>query len=168
MGKGENSMSEKKTNQFDIEKRQASAHTAAVDNAKSANSAITASQNWLLILGLAQLSFLGSLLLKEEIILPVLIKTLVIVLLLSFVSFILASRLQFTHLVRIARLYERISKNAMHYLIRGISAIEKCPKDLELPEEQIVSSRLSNILFDTSNILVGLSTIGIIWLVINI
>jgi len=44
---------------FDIQKRQQSAFEASVDNVKMANEAIKSSQNWLLLLGLAELSFLG-------------------------------------------------------------------------------------------------------------
>jgi len=51
---------------FDIQKRQQSAFEASVDNVKMANEAIKSSQNWLLLLGLAELSFLGAILFKNE------------------------------------------------------------------------------------------------------
>ena len=46
-------------NKFDIEKRQKSSFDASVENVKMANDAIKSSQNWLLLLGLAEMSFLG-------------------------------------------------------------------------------------------------------------
>ncbi len=154
---------------FDLKKRQKSAFEAAVENAKIANEAIKSSQGWLLVLGLAEMSFLGTLLLINETIYSCWLKTLIIALLTAFILFILGSITQYKHARRIARDYERISRKAVdNYLNKNIRFVDQIPQELELPKRQIVSSRIVNCLILTSYILVILVTIGIIFLIIMI
>lgn len=149
---------------FDISKRQRFSFNAAVENVKSANNAIKLSQNWLWSLGIAELSFLGVVIFKDSSGIDSLvcfIKALVIVLLLSFVSFILASVLQYKHALKAARNHESISKRAYEYL-RDAAYLENEPSDLKLPDKQITTGRAVNLFFLSSYILTISATIGII------
>jgi len=51
---------------FDLDKLQKNYVDASVANVLEANKAIRAAQNWLLIIGLAEMSFLGALLLQSS------------------------------------------------------------------------------------------------------
>ena len=51
---------------FDLDKLQKNYFDASVANVLEANKAIRAAQNWLLIIGLAEMSFLGALLLQSS------------------------------------------------------------------------------------------------------
>lgn len=154
---------------FDIRKRQRNTFEAAVENVKIANDAIKSSQGWLLILGLAELSFLGTLLLINGIIPGCWLKLLIVTLLIAFILFILGSIMQYRHALKIARIYEGISRTAINnYINKGICIVEKMPGELELPKTQIVSNKTTNYLISASYILVILVTIGIIILVIKI
>ena len=154
-----------KTVKFDLEKRQKSAFEAVVENVKMANEAVKSSQNWLLLLSLAEMSFLGMILLKKDNFW--IIKVLIIILLVAFVLFILGSVLQYKHLLKRARVYEEISNKATEYLIRGIRFVNEIPKELKLPEKQIASNKCADYLISSSYILVILTTIGIIFLIIK-
>lgn len=158
---------EQNVRRFDLEKRQKNAFEAAVENAKMANEAIKSSQNWLLLLGLAEMSFLGMILLRRELISIFWIKILIIILLIAFILFILGSILQYKHLLRGARIYGTISDKAIDYLNKGERFVDNIPEELKLPAKQIVSSKLVNHLFFGSYVLVILATIGIIFLVIK-
>lgn len=154
---------------FDLEKRQKSAFEAAVENAKIANDAIKSSQGWLLVLGLAEMSFLGTLLLTNETISSCWLKLLIIALLVAFVLFIFGSIAQYKHALRIARRYEEISRKAVDdYLNKDIRFVGKMPEELELPKRQIVSSKVTDYLIFASYVLVILTTLGVIVLVIKI
>jgi len=157
------STSIQKNGKFDIKKRKQYAFDASVENSKGANEAIKVSQNWLLVLALAELSFIGSLLLTDTLSVSVgLLKLLALALLASFISFIVASIAQYQHVLRIARVYECISMRAVqNYLQKGIDSTDEEPKELELPQTQIASNKIANRLFLTSYVLVILATLGI-------
>jgi len=162
-------MNKEQAQKFDLKKRQKSAFEAAVENAKIANEAIKSSQGWLLVLGLAEMSFLGTLLLINETIYSCWLKTLIIALLMAFVLFILGSITQYKHALRIARDYEGLSRRAVDdYLNKGIRFVDQVPQELELPKRQIVSSRITNYLIFASYVLVILVTLGIIVLIMMI
>lgn len=160
-------MNEDKKPKFDLGKRQEYAFSASVENAKLANEAIKSSQNWLLVLGLAEMSFLGTLLLKDSIINIYGIKTLLIILLLAFVAFITGSVMQYKHMLKSARTFERISNIAItKYLNKGRSVADEMPKELELPEKQIISSNTANYFLFSAYLLIMVATFGIILLII--
>lgn len=153
---------------FDIQKRQQYAFEASVDNVKMGNDAIKASQNWLLILGLAELSFLGAVLLKDGGN-NYLIKILVVALLLAFSLFIAGSLGQYKHLLRSARQYDEISRKAVDgYLKKGITTMDEVPGDLELPARQIMSNSTTNHLVAGAYILVLFVTLAIIPIIFGI
>jgi len=154
---------------FDIQKRQQHTFEAAVENAKIANDAIKSSQNWLLVLGLAEMSFLGALLFRNGLLnADCFSKSLLIALLVAFVLFIVGSVVQYKHALGMAREYEHISNTALKYLQEGRQSVEKMPEELELPEKQIESNVSANYLIFSSYILVILVTIGIAILIIKI
>jgi hypothetical protein len=161
-------MEQKNIKNFDIAKRQQATFDASVENAKIANDAIVKAQNWFLVLGLAELSFLGTIFLSDfQITCQVLflIKFLIILLLSSFIIFIIASVLQYQYMLRVARFYEIISNNAIEYMSKGINELEKEPENLRLDRKQIKSNILTNYLFATVLLLILLATLGIIIIV---
>ncbi len=152
---------------FDLSKRQRNAFEASVENAKIANDAIKSSQGWLLVLGLAEMSFLGTLLIKDDSVFATpCLKILIIFLLIAFIFFILGSVFQYRHALNSARKYEEISNRVLDsYLNKNIHIVDKIPKELELPKKQMVTSKTANYLIFGSYILVILATIGVIFMV---
>ncbi|HED37590.1 MAG TPA: hypothetical protein ENI76_04995 [Ignavibacteria bacterium] len=157
---------QEKKSKYSISKRQKYAFDASVQNVLIANDTIKMSQNWLWSLGIAELSFLGVILLRGGVEYVCLIKTIIILILVAFVIFIIGSALQFQHVLRKARFYENISNKAYSYLKKGIDEVEKIPDELNLPEKQIVTNKLVNRLFVTSYILVVVATMGIIFFIL--
>jgi hypothetical protein len=160
-------MNEDRKPKFDLRKRQEYAFSASVENAKLANEAIKSSQNWLLVLGLAEMSFLGTLLLRDGSVYVCGIKALIIILLLAFVTFITGSVMQYKHMLKSARTFERISNLAItKYLNKRIKVADKIPEELELPEKQIISSDTANYFLFSAYLLIMVATFGIIFLII--
>lgn len=160
-------MNEDRKPKFDLGKRQEYAFSASVENAKLANEAIKSSQNWLLVLGLAEMSFLGTLLLRDGSVYACGIKALIIILLLAFVTFITGSVMQYKHMLKSTRTFERISNLAItKYLNKGIKVADKVPEELEFPEKQIISSNTANYFLFSAYLLIMVATFGIIFLII--
>lgn len=156
---------------FDIKKRQKSTFNASVENVKLANDFLKLSQNWLWSLGIAELSFFGVIIFKQNIenfYIILFIKILVVLLLSSFISFIWASALQYKHILGLARFYEKISNQAIEYLQKGEEFLNKEPSDLGLPKQQIISSKLASYLFFASYLFTILATLGLIIFIIFI
>lgn len=151
-----------------IQKRQQHAFTASVENAKQANEAVKSYQNWLLILGTVELTFLGTLILKDNSLYAYYIKFLIVLILVAFLGFIFGSFLQFKHALRTARMYEKIANRALDYLREGINEVEEFPSDIKLPKEQIKTSGLANTGFTIFLFLLIFVNIGIIILIILI
>ena len=157
--------------EFSVKKRQDTAHAAMLSNANLANESAKATQNWLLILGLAELSFLGSVLLKygsanEDFL--IFIKIFLVILLVGFIMFFLGSLHQRRHILRSARKYQKISDRAVGYINDGKKKLDEEPDELKLPEQQMVSSRASNQYFIIAIGAIFVVTIGIIFLIIFI
>ncbi len=167
IGTGELIELKKEKPKYDISKRQAAAFQASSENAKHANDAIKISQNWLLVLGLAEMSFLGSLILKnnESVGRIYLIKLLLIILLISFMLFISGSVKQYKHVLMLARKYENISNIALNYLKQGFEVMDKMPNELEFPNNQIISDKWANILLFGSYLTILVVTSAIAFLI---
>lgn len=150
---------------FDVLKRQKYSFDASVENTKIANEAVKLSQNWVWSLGVTQLSFLGFLLLNKDTleineVWP--IKMLIIFLLISFISFIGASTVQFQYILRRVRFYESITLKATEYLQNEQYFLNNEPKELQLPTVQTTTGKITNILLLISYILTVVATLGVI------
>ncbi len=156
----------KKSNEkkHSIAERQKHAFEATIKNVDLANDTIKMSQNWIWSLGIAELSFLAIALFSEKIGYSECIKVIIVMILSAFVLFIVASIIQFKHILNIARYYEDISNIASKkYLNKNIDVVDKMPEELKFKEEQIVSSKLANVFFILSFLLIIVATIEIIF-----
>ncbi len=153
---------------YDLQKRQEYTFQAAVENAKQANMSISASQNWLLILGLAEMSFLGTLLINEVTGFPIWGQKIILVaLLIAFILFVIGSVFQYRHSLRNARFHHDISNKALKYINRGERFVSTMPEELKLPERQIKSCGPANWCMFPALLLVMVSTLGIIYFIIK-
>jgi len=149
---------------FDLLKLQNNYFNASVQNVLEANKAIKAAQNWLLVLGLAEMSFLGALLLQNNE--PDLcIRIILSVLLVSFVSFLIGSVKQYKHLLSSARYYENLSNRVLSNIYQNGGFIDEIPEEFKVDKNQIKSDKVTNILFFSSFVMILLSTIAIILLI---
>jgi hypothetical protein len=150
---------------FDLSKLQKNYFEASVQNVIQANEAIKSAQNWLLILGLAELSFLGAIILKSES--PSLyIKIILTALLSAFVLFILGSVKQYKHLLSSARYYDALSNKTLDKVERGQQYTDVIPEDIKLNKQQIKSDRVTNLFLFSAFCLIVLSTIALLPLIL--
>ena len=152
---------------FDVRKRQKHLFDAAVRNSLLANEAIKMAQESMLALGLAELAFLGVLLLDKDRSSRT-VKSLVILLVISFLLFLFGQIRQYKHQLKAARVFESKSIRALEYLADGKEYLEGEPKDISLEKKQIKSDNLANWLIFISLILIVLVTIRTIWLVVEL
>jgi len=153
---------------YSIPKIQEHAFQASVENAQESNISIKAAQNWLCLLVIAEMTFLGTLILNENTGQIALTKTLLIGLVISSISFLIGSIAQYKGIKSRARKYEDISNAACRYLKRGINEVSEIPKDLKLDTRQIVTDRWANEFFMIAFLLMLLVNIGIIYLIIKL
>ncbi|MDD2656435.1 MAG: hypothetical protein PHQ18_02620 [Patescibacteria group bacterium] len=149
---------------FDVKKRQDNAFQASRDNAIEANKAISMTQNWILVLGTAELTFLGVFFLSDNLSSCVIIfvKILIAFLFFAFLSFIWGAYTQSTHLKDTSRMYNKISDKALEYLNSGKNKLDNEPEDLKFPKNKIISSKISNFLFSLSFISISIVTFCLI------
>ncbi|MCW1891997.1 MAG: hypothetical protein KIH65_002020 [Candidatus Uhrbacteria bacterium] len=145
---------------FDLGKLQENYFNTSVANVNQANDAIKSAQNWLLILGLAEMSFLSAVILQPEITTKNCVQGILIVLLLAFVLFIFGSVMQYKHLLSSARYYNELSKKVLDEMEREQQHANEIPEGIKLDREQIQSSRIANILLFTAFCLIIFSTIA--------
>ena len=121
-----------------------------------------------LILGLAEMSFLGAIILQPEMATSICIKGVLIALLLAFVLFILGSVAQYKHLLSSARYYDKLSGKALDKMERGQQYTDEIPEDIKLDREQIKSSKVANILLFAAFCLILISTIALVPLIFKL
>jgi len=157
----ENQTQNKKFDLGKLGKLQKSYFDASVANVLEANQAIKAAQNWLLILGLAEMSFLGALLLQDND-QHLYIRIILSVLLVSFILFIIGSVKQYRHLLSSARYYEKLSNMVLTEIERVDQCVNKIPDEIKVEKNQIKSDKVTNILIYSSLVLILLSTVALI------
>jgi hypothetical protein len=162
-------MNQNPEHKFSVEKRQAHTYEASVKNASIANDAVMKAQNWFLIICLAQLSFLGSILVSVSTLAEtteLFVKILMVLFLVTFILFVTSSLSQFRHMVSRARFYEGISDTAISkYISIGVTELDAEPDELALDDGQIKSDLVTNYMF-TASLLSGLcATAGVITLI---
>lgn len=152
---------QKEDTKFDLKKLQKNYFEASVQNVLEANKAIKAAQNWLLILGIAEMSFLGALLLQNNE--PKLyIKIVLSVLLVSFVLFIIGTVKQYKHLLFSARYYQKLSNTVLSEMENIGQYTDKIPEKIQVNKNQIKTDMITNILIFSSFVLILASTIILI------
>lgn len=146
---------------FDLGRLQKNYFDASVANVLEANKAIKAAQNWLLILGLAEMSFLGALLIQnnEQ---SLYIKIILSALLVGFILFIVGSVKQYKHLLSSARYYEKLSNKVLSEMEKESQYTNKISDEIKVDKNQIKSDNNSNILIFSSFVLILLSTVALI------
>lgn len=150
-------------NRFDLSKLQKSYFEASVDNVLQANDAIKSAQNWLLILGLAEMSFLGAILVQSKE--PSLsIKYILSILLIGFVLFLMGSVKQYKHLLKSARYYKNLSSMILSDIEKNGNLVNEIPNEFK-EESQIRSDKITNVLIFSSFVLILISTFAIIFLI---
>lgn len=146
---------------YDLGKLQKNYFEATVKNVIQANEAIKSAQNWLLILGLAELSFLGAIILQSEEI-ALYIKVILAALLVAFVLFILGSVKQYKHLLSSARYYEELSRRTLAKVEQGQQYVNEIPEEMKLDTKQIKSDKITNILLFSAFCLIILAVLALI------
>jgi hypothetical protein len=152
---------------FDVKKRQNYLFDASVRNTLLANESVKMAQESMLALGLAELAFLGVLLLGK----PNCnwaVKPLIIVLTISFLLFLFGQIRQFNHQLRRARGLEYKANIANEYLIEGRRYLENEPENISLESKQIKSDNIANLCILGSLALVLVVTICTTILVITL
>ncbi|MBW3568644.1 hypothetical protein KY385_00745 [Candidatus Parcubacteria bacterium] len=152
---------------FDVEKRQNSLFDASVRNTLLANESITLVQNSMLALGLAELAFLGVILIDNDR-RGFFVKLLILLLIASFVLFLLGQIRQYKHQLITARSFEAKANKALEYLAKGNQYLDHEPEEISTKKQQIVSDKIANIFIFSSLIVILLVTAGTVWLVITI
>lgn len=152
---------------FDVEKRQNSLFDASVRNARLANESITLAQNSMLALGLAELAFLGVILIDISNY-RFFIKSMIILLIVSFVLFLFGQIRQYKHQLGAARSFEAKANKALEYLSSGSQYLGHEPEEISTKKQQIVSDKIANIFIFASLIIILLVTVGTVWLVTTI
>lgn len=153
-----------KKNVFDLKLLQKQYFDACVGNVTEANEAVKSVQNWLLVLGLAEMSFLGSLIVRDTA--PNLyVKVILTGLLVSFILFLIGTRMQHRHVLKSARYYQNLSSKVIIAMESSGNLVTRIPSDLKVEENQIKSNKTANILISVSFLLVLLSTVAIIFFI---
>ncbi len=159
----------KEDSTFDVEKRQNNLFDASVRNTLLANESISMAQNSMLALGLAELAFLGVILVDtDRRNYETLVKTLIILLIISFTMFLLGQIRQYKHQLKAARRFEKKANRALEYLSEGKQYLSSEPKDIATGQRQIVSDVVANLLIFVSLVIIVVATIGTLGLVIAI
>lgn len=146
---------------IDLSKLQKNYFDASVGNVIEANNTIKTAQNWLLVLGLAEMSFWGALLLKDNNSI-LYIRIILSILLFSFILFIIGSVKQYKHLLFSARYYERLSNKVLSKVEDAGQYTDSVPEEIKIGKNQIKSDRITNILIFSSFVLILLSTAALI------
>lgn len=146
---------------IDLSKLQKNYFDASVGNVIEANNTIKAAQNWLLVLGLAEMSFLGALLLKDSSSI-LYIRIILSILLFSFILFIIGSVKQYKYLLYSARYYQKQSYAVLSKIENNGQYADSIPEEIKLSKNQIKSDRIANILISSSFVLILLSTAALI------
>lgn len=154
-------MNKENGKKYDLGKLQKNYFEATVKNVIQANEAIKSAQNWLLILGLAELSFLGAIILQSEEV-TLYIKVILAALLLAFVLFILGSVKQYKHLLSSARYYEELSRRTLAKVDQGQQYVNEIPEEIKLDTKQIKSDKITNILLFSTFCLIILAVLALI------
>ncbi len=150
---------------FDLGKLQKGYFEASVQNVIQANDAIKSAQNWLLVLGLAEMSFLGAIILQSDT--PIIyVKIILITLLIAFVLFVLGSVKQYKHVLSSARYYEELASKVLDKMENGQQYTDVIPADIKLNRQQIKSDRVTNLLLFSAFCLIVLSTIALLPLIL--
>ena len=146
----------------DLNKLQNNYFEAMVSNHDSANKAIMKTQNWLLILALGELAFLGKSI-EDQSNISLFLKISFAVLLFSFVLFIIGSVLQYKHLLKNSRRYHELSSRTIQF-IKSINKfeIEEIPESLRDNKNKISSSKWANGFLFSSFILILGETLSLI------
>ncbi len=146
---------------FDLGKLQKNYFEASVQNVIQANEAIKSAQNWLLVLGLAEMSFLGAVILQADS--PTsFTKVILTALLFAFVLFIMGSVKQYKHLLSSARYYDGLSNKTLDKVEGGQQFIDEIPGDIKLDRKQIKSDKITNILLFSAFCLIIISTLALV------
>lgn len=138
-------------------------YSALVDNAKSANDAISKAQNWLLILWLAELSFIWT-----NLKYLCLFKLPLTLLLFWFIFFIIWSVAQYKHLLNKSRHYHSLINNVLEYIKNNSENIDKLPESLSDKDFTIRSSNVANFFFLFSFLFILISTLLLLLLLLFI
>ncbi len=155
---GNETRAEKK---FDLGTLQNNYFKASKENIHEANIAIKTAQNWVLILGLAEMSFLGVLLLQANTF-YIYTKIILSVLLLSFILFIIGSIRQYKHVLSSARYYKLLSDRVWSEIKSKGKYTENIPQDLENNRNYIKSNKVANILLFSAFMLIVITTVALI------
>lgn len=159
--------SQNQNKKFDLAKLQKNYFDATVSNVLEANSAIKAAQNWLLVLGLAEMSFLGASLLKDDV--PIAcVKVVLSALLISFVLFIIGSIKQYRHILSSARYYEDLSNKVLSEIDISGQYTDDISREMQVDKKQIKSDKITNILLFSSSTIILASTLTIAILIFYI
>lgn len=152
----------------DLTKLQKNHFMASVSNVDLANKTMGEFQNWMLVLGIAELTFLGTLLSRSETgCLLIFIKILLTVLLVGMVLFLFGALLQYKHVLKIARMSYKKSNLVIDYISEiGETIVDEIPEHLKVEiEKGITTSMTANYLIYTGfffEILVTISTVILI------
>lgn len=102
----------------DLKKLQNNHFQASLSNVEFANKSISEFQNWMLVLALAELAFLGTLLSQaSENDCVVLIKSSLVILILGMMAFLFGTLMQYKHLLKHARHHLKKSIEVTNYIL---------------------------------------------------
>ncbi len=145
----------------DLKQIQQNYFKAMDSNIENANKMVVATQNWLLILGLAELAFIG----QQLIVNPEnwFLKIIFSILLLGFISFIIGSIAQYKHVLKTGRYYHDLSKKTVQFIdATDKTTIEKTPEFLEDKQNDIKSSTWANRLISLSFVFILSVTLSLV------
>ena len=124
--------------------------------------------NWIIFTTLAELTFLGTVLLRNSTSSVWLVKTLTIVLLVSLILFFVGMIFRNIDTRNTVKMFENAVKKSSELLISGQNTVASLPQELQLPTEMIEPGETSQNLVGYSFLLVIVATAGIIFLVIKL
>ena len=142
----------------DLKRLQNNYFEASVNNAKIANEAIAKAHNGILILGIAELAFLGNKIFNNQI--DTFLKIEITLIIVALLSFFLGAISEYKHILKVARKYHKLSLNITNFIeTQDKTEIEKLPKCLSGEDDSIKSDSSANNLFTISIGSIFLSTI---------
>jgi hypothetical protein len=147
---------------IDLIKLQDNYFNASLENAREANSAVKYAQNWIVILGLAEMSFLGILLFQEKYN-HVYLKVVLALLLFGLVLFLIGSVRQYKHLVRVARHYRALSIDVNAEIKEKGRIVDEVPTHLTDNLASIRSDKYANLLIYVTLTIIVVSTLSLIF-----
>lgn len=156
-------------NKFDLLKLHRNYFQAAVENVKQANVSIRDAQNWMLALGLAEMSFIGAVFLqnKNQYLTLIPLHYVLLSLLVSFISFLLGAIAQFTSILKGARYYERLASDILSYVHKNGGIVNKVPSEFEVKKDHIMTSKYANLFMYFSLMLIFFSTLAVIVIIFD-